>query len=635
MKTLYKFIFKSYLGPMILTLFIVVFIFLMQFLWLWIDELAGKGLAWNVILEFIGWVSLTFVPLSLPLSTLLSSLMTMGNLGENNELLALKASGIPLKRMFAPLYVTIFFVAVASFFMSSNIAAYANFKMRMTFNEIRRKNPELSIPVGIFYNGIDGFSIRIDDKNLNTGMMKGVMLYDHAQSEGNVSVTIADSGQIKQTDDGQYIVFKLFNGTTYEEQTKNKRIDKNKYPFGRRTFREQTAMINIDKKEQGGLNEGFFRNQAQSQSLKTLNKSNDSLTNLHSDKLKNFETISLHSQSSFRYSVKPDTLRTASKPPTNPKYLCNVDSIFDAATATAKVQYLEKAANTASRVIGSWNTELREIEQISKAMHAVQYERYRKFTLALACIIFFFIGAPLGAIIRKGGMGMPIVISVLFFVFYWVIDSICRKMVLNNGGWSPWFGAWFPSAILAPLAVFLTYKANTDSQLFNPDAYLKIFNIITGRMKKLVERINLDTVPALSSERFASEKPAIPEYLLDLNELCLSFLDKYKSINFFNKQDEMMRDLTRLESAYGKLLSVLVGIDDNERLRSLVKDYPVLKAEKYKIPNFGKAEIVLMLLIFLVGLTEGILLTNKRKQLKYILSEIITINNNLSKILER
>lgn len=618
---------------MVLTLFIVVFIFLMQFLWLWIDELAGKGLSWQVILELIGWVSLTFVPVSLPLSTLLSSLMTLGNLGENNELLALKASGIALHRILAPLYVTIFFVAMFSFVMSSNIVAYANFKMRMAFSEIKRKNPELSIPVGIFYNGIEGYSMRIDDKNAETGMMRGIMLYDHTQGEGNVSVTIADSGQIKQTGDGQHIIFSLYNGITYEEQTANRKIDRNRYPFARRTFRGQTVVINLDKKEEGNLNEGFFRNHAQSQSLSTLNKSNDSLSNLHSSRLSNFETMNLHSYSSFRYKVKPDTL-PESKAPVNPKYLYNIDSLFDAATATDKINYLEKAANTASRVISSWNIELREIELVSKSMYAVRYERYRKFTLALACIIFFFIGAPLGAIIRKGGLGMPIVISVLFFVFYWVIDSICRKMVINSGSWTPWFGAWFPSMVLTPIAIFLTYKAGTDSQLFNPDAYLKVFNIITGRMKKLVTRINLDNIQELSAERLAAEKQSIPADLDHLVALCTAFLDRHKSLHFFKRQDEISRELIAIESVYNRLLSALAGIDDNEKLRSLIKDYPLFTADKYKIPKIGATQTVVLILVFPAGLTAAILLVNKRRQLNYILSEIINISNNLSKILQ-
>jgi lipopolysaccharide export system permease protein len=617
---------------MVLTLFIVVFIFLMQFLWLWIDELAGKGLSWHVILELIGWVSLTFVPISLPLSTLLSSLMTLGNLGENNELLALKASGISLYRILSPLYVTVFFVAVFSFFMSSNIVAYANFKMRLKFSEIRKKNPELSIPVGIFYNGIEGYSIRIDDKDAATGMMKGVMLYDHTQGEGNVSVSIADSGQIKQTGDGQHIIFKLFNGITYEEQTTNKKIDRSRYPFVRRTFRSQTVVINLDKKDDGNLNEGFFRNQAQSQSLSSLNKSNDSLSNLHTTRLHTFETMSMQSQSAFRYGIKPDSSSMSIRE-IHPKYLCNVDSIFAASTATEKINYLEKAANSANRVISTWNIELREIELVSKSMYAVRYERYRKFTLALACIIFFFTGAPLGAIIRKGGLGMPIVISVLFFVFYWVIDSICRKMVINSGSWSPWFGAWFPSMVLTPIAIFLTYKAGTDSQLFNPDAYLKVFNIITGRMKKLVRRINLDNIQELSSDSFAIEKLLIPEYLDNLTDLCTAFLDKHRRLHFFKRQDEISKELIHIESVYEKLLIALAGIDDNEKLRSLVKDYPFLKASKYKVPKFSKLKAALMLIVFPIGLTEAVLLINKRRQLKYILSEIINISNNLSKIL--
>lgn len=634
MKTLYKFILKSYAGPMFLTLFIVVFIFLMQFLWLYIDELAGKGLAWHVLLEFIGWLSITFIPMSLPLAVLLASLMVMGDLGENNELLALKASGISLRRILMPLYGAIFFIAIGSFFMSSNFVPYSYLRMRSMFQDIRKTRPELSIPVGIFYNGIDGFSIRVNDKDPVTGVLRGVMIYDHSKEAGNTSVTMADSGYIRQTSNTRHIVFKLLNGEVYEDELKGRRIDKERHPFNRRTFTEQTVLIDMGEQIGGGSNDFLFKEVALAQSLQSLNMSRDSISKLQARNLEVFQTQ--HFQNSYSFAAYRE-LDTAVHVRNAFLYSSSMtDSLFAHATATEKIRILEKASVTSERVNASWDNWLREMEGQRKKLNSLNLEWHRKFTLALACIIFFFIGAPLGAIIRKGGLGTPVVVSVFFFVVYWVIDSICQKMVKSNV-WYPIVGAWLPSLILSPMAVFLTYKANTDSQLFNPDNYWKFFNRILGRMEKLVERINLDYIKTLGKEAFVTESTLVEEHLVELNNVCTVFLEQYKPIGFFQKRKELneaiQRDLGQIVVKYNRLLSFLVSIDDNERLRTFLRDYPVLETAKYKIPVLNTLKRVLMVLLFPWGIAEFLFQYNKQRQLRFILKEIITINNNVIKAL--
>ncbi|MDR0725765.1 MAG: LptF/LptG family permease, partial [Prevotellaceae bacterium] len=276
MKTLYRYIFLSYLGPMFLTLIIVVFIFVIQFVWLQIDELVGKGLTWNVILEVLGWFALYNIPNSLPLSTLLASLMTLGNLGENNELLAMKSSGISLSRILYPLYFMAVAIAIGSFVLSSEFSPYFFLKSRSKLMEIKKKSPELSIPEDIFYDGIERFGIRVNHKDPITGALIGVMIYDHTHGEGNYSVTIADTGYIKQTQDARYILLRLINGVNYaEELTKTNRLNKTTYPFHRRFFKEQTVSIDMGEEESQSY-EALYKEYPQSKSMSKLNKDSDS-----------------------------------------------------------------------------------------------------------------------------------------------------------------------------------------------------------------------------------------------------------------------------------------------------------------------------------------------------------------------
>ena len=294
MKVLHKFVIKSYLGPMVLTFFIVVFIFLMQFLWLHIDDIIGKGLPWNVILELLFWVSLTFIPMALPISTLFASLMTLGNLGENNELLAIKAAGISLQRILQPLFILVFFfVAIGGFFASNNLVPHSNLKMKSLLYDIKKKNPELTIPEGVFYNGMDNYSIWIEKKDPVTHLMKNIMIYDHQSRKGNLSLTLADSGYIRQTPDQQNLILTLYNGRSYNEELDNSGRFKASRDFSRRWFEEQTMLIslNVDFKR---TDESAFKDHSMMQNMVQLNHSYDSLSNIVSTRTEDFERKIIH-----------------------------------------------------------------------------------------------------------------------------------------------------------------------------------------------------------------------------------------------------------------------------------------------------------------------------------------------------
>jgi lipopolysaccharide export system permease protein len=600
----------------------------MQFLWLQIDDLVGKGVTWTAILKCLGWFALAQVPQTIPLSTLLASLMTLGNLGENNELLAMKSSGISLSKMLHPLYYTVVAIAVVSFAFSSEITPYAHLKMISTLMEIKKKSPELSIPEDIFYDGIEKFGIRVNRKDPVTGALIGVMIYDHTHGEGNYSVTIADTGYIKQTSDSRYILLKLINGVNYsEELTKANRLNKTTYPFNRRFFKEQTAAIDMGEEESQSF-EALYRERPEAKSTSKLSRDSDSTRVKIRDNINKFDAEQLNSTNSFKFSIKADTLRKRVK---NISY--NIDSIYDNSTAMQKINYLNQIESNVARITGYWENEIRMIQMETKNLKSIDYIYNIKYTMAFTCILFFFIGAPLGAIIRKGGLGLPVVVSIFFFVVYFVIDTVCAKMV-RNSDWSPIFGAWFPSFVLAIVAVFLTYKANTDSQIFNPDAYKRFFDILFGRMKYLIVAIDFDKIDMLPKEQTGeamlknNENTERMEYLID------NYLNAHKLSKTFQNRKSILkindnRDLMEIKTLYDYLLSFYATIDNDEAIRNFIRKFPVLEPSEFTFPKFLLNSNVFLKIPYTLILV--IMKTRKFKKLEYILNDIKSINTDVNK----
>jgi lipopolysaccharide export system permease protein len=554
--------------------------------------------------------------------------MTLGNLGENNELLAMKSSGIALKQILYPLYFVVIAVATGSLALSSEFVPYAYLKTRSMLMEVKKKNPELSIPEDIFYDGIERFNIRVNHKDPITGALIGVMIYDHTHGEGNYSVTIADTGYIKQSLDERYILLKLINGVNYsEELTKTNRLNKITYPFHRRFFKEQTVSIDMGEEEAQSY-EAMYKEHPLAKSMSKLNQDSDS-TNIKIRNIVNkFDDEQLSSTASFKFSLKKDTSRERVK---NLSY--NVDSIYANSTALQKMNYLNQVESNLTRIMGYWENELRLIQMETKNLKKIDYERNRKFTLAFTCIIFFFIGAPLGAIIRKGGLGLPVVISILFFVIYWVIDTICAKMVTNSD-WNPVFGAWFPSAILASIAVFLTQKANTDSQIFNPDIYIRFFNILFGKMKQLMDTVDFDKIALMPKEQIDEAVLKNNDNTKHLEYLINNYLDIHKLGKVFQSRKDMLkmndsRDLMEIKSLYDYLLSFYATIDDDENFRTLIKQFSLLEPSEFTFPQFLMNSNVFLKIPYTLILI--IMKTRKFKKLEYILENIKNINAAVNK----
>ena len=463
MKKLDLFLLKSFLGPFVMTFFITVFILVMQFLWLYIDELVGKGLSFWVIMEFLGWGSATILPLSMPLATLLASIMTFGNLGENNELLAMKAAGISLQRIFLPLIFVAFGISVAAFFVSNNLIPLAHNKIFTLQYDIARTKDEIKIPTGTFYNGIDGYSIRVNSRNSDTDMMYGVMVYNHTKNKGNISVAVADSGMFRSTPDKEAIVFTLYNGVSYEEENKRNYRDTS-YRLQQIEFDMQEIVIPLENYAFQKSEDERYGNDIMARNLQQLHHDRDSIGALYDKTL-----VDQRRKAVYNISLNtPRQLDTA----VNKGYSDNfpLDTLVWE-SAQDELDAVQNAGRSVQKAIQTMQSMDREALQYTFYLRRIDLESLRKFTLSFACFIFFFIGAPLGAIIRKGGLGTPVIVSALFFVLYWVVDTSGRKLA-RDGAISPELGAFISTMVLLPIGIFLTWKSTKDSSMFNLDTYL-------------------------------------------------------------------------------------------------------------------------------------------------------------------
>lgn len=473
MKKVDSFVLKSFIGPLIFTFFIVLVILILQFLWMYVDELAGKGLDFKILAELLYHFSLTFVPTALPLAILLASLMTFGNMGEFSELAALKSSGIPLQRIMRPLLILVSIIAVVSFFFSNSVLPYSTEKARTLLLDIRRKKPDINIQAGTFYNGVPDFSIKIATKEPITNRLDNLIIYDHRERRGNTSVILADSGYMKTTLDGSGLIMILYNGYSFNEiEEKNVNTKDKKYPSRYDYFKEQEIVIPLSGFDLERSEEGLFKSSAAMLNISQLNFFIDSLNTIHNERQKNQFNQYNNSKIYFvRYSL-PEGSKTridnrGKKPGFDTKALYDSLSIDDKRTAlTFAIENLKDA--------NSFLVENNEISRNEiKSMRRYEVEWNKKLTLSFACLVFFFIGAPLGAIIRKGGLGTPSVISILFFVVFYII-SISGQKLVEEAVVGTFAGMWAASYILLPIGIFLTYKATTDSVIMNIDTYLAL-----------------------------------------------------------------------------------------------------------------------------------------------------------------
>lgn len=483
MKKLDKYILKSFIGPFVAILLLVVFILMMQFLWLYIDELVGKGLSLKVVLEFLGWGSATMLPLSLPLATILASVMTMGSMAENSELIAMKSAGISLGRIMTPLIASSFAIAIGAFFIANNLVPKAYNNIYTLTEDIRKTKDEIKIPTKTFYDGIEGYILRVDRNDRKSGTMHGVMVYDHSQNRGNVSLTIADSAMMKMSQDKSYLTFALFNGVNYEENNSQKGRDTTRQ-LQKIEFTRQELIIPLEHYEFEKTEVGRYSDQAKSMSLGDLMEDQDSIRNALNERIAS-QLKDIRRDGILQYNWQLDTTSLRKKG----TLIFPLDSLKDA-TLEKRINQHEIAEGRLNNFISTMSSYDRDTYVQSFTLKLIDIEIYKKFALALACFILFFIGAPLGAVIRKGGLGVPAIISILFFVLYYIVDMVGTKLA-RDGAIDPVTGAFIASYILFPLGGFLTYKAINDESLLGNDLLVNNWKRAKSKIMEIFRKTNI------------------------------------------------------------------------------------------------------------------------------------------------
>lgn len=465
MKKIHKLVLKAYMGPLLAVFFIVQFILMLNFVWRYIDELTGKGLEVSTIAELFICGSINMIPLGLPLAMLLSAIMTMGNLGENFELLAMKSAGLSLMRILKPLLVVVTMISVGSFFIQNNLVPYANQRMYDILFDVREQRQELKFQDGMFFNGLPDMSIRVGHQDPNTGLLTDVLIYDTRSANGNMTTTLADSGYIHMTDDKSYLYVTLFNGRTYEHTRSSQWYDRN--TMREHIFARQDGTFPIDKvSRDGDMSKAF--SESQTRNMAELEELMDSLHIL----------IDRSTLATYEPLLKKQIfVRDTTILPIDSTYFDrseyrafnHYDSLPNLPMRKrAKVYSLALSASRSAQ--GSYSFDEHSSKVALTQLYRAETEWHRKLTLPISIIIFFMIGAPLGAIIKKGGLGLPIVISVIFFVIYYVISTSGEKMA-KEGTWDSVYGMWLPVVVLTPVAIYLTYKATNDSSLLDMDWY--------------------------------------------------------------------------------------------------------------------------------------------------------------------
>jgi len=485
-KRLYTFMLQRFLPVFTMTFFISLFVVLMQFLWRTIDDLVGKGLSIDVLGELFFYAALTFVPTALPLAVLLASLMTFGNLGEKFELTAMKASGISLFKIMRPLIVLMVFISIGAFFFQNNLLPVAQSKMWTLLFSVRQKSPEVEIPERSFYDQIPNMNLYIERKNPETGMLYDMIIYDVTNGLDNSRVILADSGKFSFTEDKTRLFLHLHHGEMFENLRDNSigNASARYMPFRRENFTDKQIYFAFDANF-NRMDEGGMRSQYIGQNISQLRKSIDSIGaqvdsigNVYAADIKKTPVMGIGQRRSYQGASTvnrnhPSSTRLSAAE-------IDLDSVFSAPTPSMAKTYLTQALTMAKRQRQEYEFRSLALNDQAKLMRRHDIELQRKFTLSFACIIFFFIGAPLGAIIKKGGLGTPLVVSVLLFIFYFIIDNAGYKMA-RDGKMDVWQGIWLSTVVLLPLGVFFTYKAVGDSAVFNIDAYTALLRRITGR----------------------------------------------------------------------------------------------------------------------------------------------------------
>ncbi len=461
------------------TFFISLFVLMMQFVWQYVDTLIGKGLTLDILGQFFWYMSLMMVPQALPLAILLSSLIAFGNLGETSELTAIKAAGISLMQTLRPLAFIVVLIACGSFYFQNNVGPESKKKMARLLISMKQKSPELEIPEGIFYDGIPQCNIYVQRKDLNTGMLYGIMIYRMTGSYDDAAIILADSGMLQSTAEKKHLLLSLYSGEWFENMRSSELGGNASVPYRRESFWKKRILIDFDG-DFSLADANVWGQNAQGKSLSQIRVDIDSLNHTFDSIGRAYFNDAKHMTYAINGISKADSLR-ALQASRRQEY--NFDSLYNQLSADKQRLAMNNALSKVNQHMSELDFKSMVTDEGDYDLRQHKIEAINKFVLALSCIIFFFIGAPLGAIIRKGGLGIPIIASVVVFIIFYILDNTGYRMA-RGGMWSIWFGKGLATAVLAPTAAFVTYKANNDSAVFNLDAYVNLGMRILGMRRK-------------------------------------------------------------------------------------------------------------------------------------------------------
>lgn len=586
------FVFKAYSLLFVGTFFICLFIFLMQFMWRYVDELIGKGLTLDVLAHFFYYASLTLIPMSLPLAILLASLITFGNLGERFELLSMKAAGIPLIRILQPIIIFNILLCIGSFYFQNVTGPEAQKKFYTLIYSMKQKSPELEIPEGIFYSEIPGYNIFVEKKGKENGMLYGVMIYSTTDGYEDAQIVLADSAELKTTADEKHLMLTMYAGERFRNmQAQGNMMARANVPYMRETFIQETDLIPFDNNF-NMMDANVFSGSAQTKNLREIETGLDSLA--HKSDSIGRSLFAYLQNTTYRRKVNiasQDSAKIA-------RQTLNFDTLYSQLTVSQQQSILRNAMQKSTVATNEYEFRGLISKDIDQSTRTHWVEWHKKFTLSLACLFFFFIGAPLGAIIRKGGLGVPVVISVTIFIFYYIINVSGEKMA-KSGEWVPWFGEWLSSMVLCPIGIFLTYKANKDSAVFNIEAYINVIRKILGlRISRHIARkeviIHDPDYPVAKTELMALSQ----EWQAYAQKSRLRLPPNYLHIFFHNIDDHEVICLSRKME---NLITILSNSRDAAILDALNK-LPIVSTHAHTRPFHNYKWNMVLGIIFPVGI---------------------------------
>ena len=627
-KRLHIFVLKTFLPLFAMTFFIVLFIVLMQFLWKYIDDLVGKGLSMDVLAELFFYAAVTLVPMALPLAILLASLMTFGNLGEKFELTAMKAAGISLLRVMAPLIILISGVAVGAFYFQNDVLPKAQVKMWTLLFSMKQKSPELEIPEGVFYDQITGYNIYVQSKNRQTGILRNPMIYDVSKGYDKGTILRADSAQLAFTKDQKHLYLHLWNGEQFDNlQSQN--TSKQNVPFRRETFKDKEILIPFDAGFTR-LNEGEMRKQYVGKNIAELRHTIDSVQQ-RVDSAGNMYASYLRRLPYGGVKVETDSIGEPMpyKPVAMTGSGMNLGSLLSVLPGPKLDMVLEQAVNKANTQVADAQFKIQTMSDDLKSIRRHDIELMKKFTLSVACLIFFFIGAPLGAIIRKGGLGTPLVISVILFIIYYIIDNTGYKMA-RDGYWPVAEGMWISTVILAPLGIYVTWKAMNDSAVFNPDAWRNLLSRLLGvKQSRKIEfkEVIINEVPNGEAVAMTQEVKNRAEALKGVAGRP-QFYIRYWFRGF------PIHAVQALGDDLDSLAEVLVDCRDKAVVMELMS-LPVINSLWIYAPVRRKWQSILAMVLFPLSLPLWLVGAFKQRQLISEIKSVITVCDRITALLRK